>query len=36
MPQSVPIAVLPLFPVLDELLLDLLRSLSPADWHRHC
>ncbi|MDB5235019.1 MAG: hypothetical protein JWR44_2012 [Hymenobacter sp.] len=32
--STVPIEVLPLFPVLDELLLDLLRSLTPADWQR--
>ncbi|WP_035565353.1 maleylpyruvate isomerase N-terminal domain-containing protein [Hymenobacter sp. IS2118] len=30
----VPIEVLPLFPVLDQRLLELLRSLSPADWQR--
>ena len=29
-----PIDTLPLFPVLDELLLELLRSLTPADWQR--
>ncbi|RSK39497.1 maleylpyruvate isomerase N-terminal domain-containing protein [Hymenobacter perfusus] len=33
LPVSVP-DTLPLFPVLDELLLDVLRSLSPADWQR--
>jgi uncharacterized protein (TIGR03083 family) len=33
-PRPVPIEVLPLFPVLDQLLLELLRSLSPADWQR--
>ena len=32
--QSVPIITLPLFPVLDRLLLELLRSLGPADWQR--
>ncbi|WP_426059737.1 maleylpyruvate isomerase N-terminal domain-containing protein [Hymenobacter sp. B1770] len=30
----VPIEVLPLFPVLDQRLTELLRSLSPADWQR--
>ena len=30
----VPIHVLPLFPVLDQRLTELLRSLSPADWQR--
>jgi uncharacterized protein (TIGR03083 family) len=30
----VPIHVLPLFPVLDQCLTELLRSLSPADWQR--
>lgn len=34
MTKVVPIDVLPLFPVLDELLLALLRSLAPADWQR--
>ncbi len=34
LPQAPPIEVLPLFPVLDRLLLDLLRSLTPADWQR--
>lgn len=34
MQPPVPIETLPLFPVLDELLLELLRSLSPADWQR--
>jgi uncharacterized protein (TIGR03083 family) len=29
-----PIETLPLFPVLDELLLDLLHSLTPGDWQR--
>lgn len=29
-----PIEVLPLFPVLDQKLLELLRSLTPADWQR--
>ncbi len=29
-----PIEVLPLFPVLDQRLLELLRSLSAADWQR--
>jgi uncharacterized protein (TIGR03083 family) len=33
-PLPVPIDVLPLFPVLDHQLRDLLRSLSPADWQR--
>jgi uncharacterized protein (TIGR03083 family) len=31
---KVPIDVLPLFPVLDQQLTELLRSLSPADWQR--
>jgi uncharacterized protein (TIGR03083 family) len=30
----IPIETLPLFPVLDQRLLELLRSLSPADWQR--
>ena len=30
--QLPPIVTLRLFPVLDELLLELLRSLTPADW----
>ena len=34
MPPIVPIVTLPLFPVLDQKLLALLRSLSPADWQR--
>ena len=32
--QSVPIARLPLFPVLSRPLLELLQSLMPADWQR--
>jgi uncharacterized protein (TIGR03083 family) len=32
--QPIPIITLPLFPKLDELLLDLLRSLTPEDWQR--
>jgi len=32
--RKLPIDALPLFPVLDELLLELLRSLTPADWQR--
>ena len=32
--QPIPIITLPLFPVLDRLLLALLRSLKPEDWHR--
>lgn len=32
--SSTPIETLPLFPVLDELLLELLRSLTPDDWQR--
>ncbi|HTD98819.1 MAG TPA: maleylpyruvate isomerase N-terminal domain-containing protein [Mucilaginibacter sp.] len=34
MERSVPIPTLHLFPVLDELLIDLLRSLSPEDWNK--
>ena len=34
MDQPVPIPTLHLFPVLNELLVDLLRSLSPEDWNR--
>ncbi|WP_210520434.1 maleylpyruvate isomerase N-terminal domain-containing protein [Hymenobacter terricola] len=34
MQQSIPIVTLPLFPKLDRLLLELLRSLTPADWQR--
>lgn len=34
MERSVPIPTLHLIPVLDELLVDLLRSLSPEDWNR--
>ena len=34
MSQPVPIETLPLFPKLDELLLQLLRSLAPGDWQR--
>ncbi|ALW87297.1 hypothetical protein AUC43_09600 [Hymenobacter sedentarius] len=34
MPRIIPIDVLPLFPVLDQKLLELLRSLAPADWQR--
>jgi len=34
MGRSVPIPTLHLFPVLDELLIDLLRSLSPKDWNK--
>jgi uncharacterized protein (TIGR03083 family) len=34
MHSPVPIVTLPLFPELDRLLLELLRSLSPADWQR--
>ena len=34
MPQGVPIVTLPLFAELDHLLLELLRSLTPADWQR--
>ncbi|OGX89365.1 maleylpyruvate isomerase N-terminal domain-containing protein [Hymenobacter coccineus] len=33
-PAPPPIDVLPLFPVLDRLLLELLRGLAPADWQR--
>lgn len=32
--RPIPIITLPLFPVLDELLLNLLRSLKPEDWQR--
>ena len=32
--QKPPIDVLPLFAELDRLLLELLRSLTPADWQR--
>ena len=32
--QPAPIETLPLFPVLDELLLELLRSLTPEEWQR--
>ena len=32
--RKLPIDTLPLFPLLDELLLELLRSLTPADWQR--
>ncbi|MGY3089008.1 uncharacterized protein (TIGR03083 family) [Hymenobacter sp. UYAg731] len=32
--QPVPIVTLPLFPELDRLLLELLRSLAPGDWQR--
>ncbi len=34
MPPELPIPTLQLFPKLDELLLDFLRSLSPADWEK--
>ena len=34
MPQGSPIETLPLFAELDRLLLELLRSLTPADWQR--
>lgn len=34
MDRSVPIQTLHLFPVLNELLIDLLRSLSPDDWNK--
>lgn len=34
MPRPVPIETLPLFAELDRLLLELLRSLGPADWQR--
>ncbi|MCI1186622.1 maleylpyruvate isomerase N-terminal domain-containing protein [Hymenobacter sp. DH14] len=34
MPKKPPIETLPLFPELDRLLLELLRSLAPADWQR--
>ena len=32
--SPIPIVTLPLFPALDRLLLELLRSLTPADWQR--
>lgn len=34
MAQQVPISTLHLFPVLDRMLIDLLRSLTPEDWHK--
>lgn len=34
MPPEIPIPTLHLFPKLDQLLLDFLRSLSPADWEK--
>ena len=34
MPQTPPIVTLPLFLVLNQKLLELLRSLPPADWQR--
>lgn len=34
MPPTIPIETLPLFAELDSLLLELLRSLTPADWQR--
>ncbi|GAB2849231.1 maleylpyruvate isomerase N-terminal domain-containing protein [Hymenobacter ruber] len=34
MSQALPIETLPLFPELDHLLLELLQSLTPADWQR--
>lgn len=34
MPLPIPIVTLPLFPELDRLLLELLRSLTPEDWQR--
>lgn len=34
MPPTAPIVTLPLFPELDRLLLELLHSLTPADWQR--
>lgn len=34
MPLEIPIPTLQLFPKMDELLLDFLRSLSPADWEK--
>lgn len=34
MPPAPPIVTLPLFAELDRLLLEVLRSLTPADWHR--
>ncbi len=34
MPKEIPIPTLHLFPLLDQLLLEFLRSLSPADWKK--
>ncbi|RFZ94277.1 maleylpyruvate isomerase family mycothiol-dependent enzyme [Mucilaginibacter conchicola] len=34
MAQQIPVETVHLFPVLDKMLIDLLRSLSPDDWHK--